>query len=719
MFLLPSWAWAADLEVGGLGYPDLESALAAAQSGDRLLLHGPEWRGSYIPQTSLTLEPWPNEAVTLYVDGSAGEGSPDEDGFFRVQSGNLVVRGFTLDGGGAYRIARLTNNYALDFEQCVLVGGERSGTGGAVMVEAGVLRLDGSILQGNHADRGGAVAVNSSGSLIAVGTRFEGNTADELGGAIWGDGGVILEDSVLVGNTALEGGALYQNGTTVITGSTLCANVADDEGGAIVAHNNSYAYYSVFFGNLAASGGAGAIIGSTATWWNNDFVANEASLTGSVLHVEGATASVWNSIITDHPVAGDLFSTAGGTVQLESSLAWNNTASIGTFTVIQGDPLFVNLVPTDCEASDLHLQPGSPAIGAGNVAYDDDLGAFPCGGTELLGDGVDGDCDGLELCYQDLDGDTYGTAVQLLDATLDCTGPGVSPVSTDCDDDDASVHPEGIELPGDGLDSDCDEQDLCYADADTDGFGAGDPDQLGPVGCGGLALQGGDCDDDDPSIHPDADDICDTIDNDCDLLLDEGAFGPTWYADTDGDGFGDPLVSSPACAQPPETSPTGDDCDDQDPLRYPGAPERCNALDDDCDGADDEDLALGTSWSDADGDGYGGGEPSEDCVPEGSALQGGDCDDQQALAYPGAPETCDGFDNDCDGAVDPGCEDQSTSLPGVVGCSCSGQGARPSGAWWMLGLLGKLYTGAARRRATGEGRRSGAAAGAGLHERRA
>ncbi len=76
-----------------------------------------------------------------------------------------------------------------------------------------------------------------------------------------------------------------------------------------------------------------------------------------------------------------------------------------------------------------------------------------------------------------------------------------------------------------------------------------------------------DCDDANPTVHPDGAEACDGLDNDCDTLVDEGF-------DTDGDGL----------------TSCGGDCDDLDAFRHPGASERCNGLDDDCDLAVDEDY---------------------------------------------------------------------------------------------------------------------------------
>ena len=95
------------------------------------------------------------------------------------------------------------------------------------------------------------------------------------------------------------------------------------------------------------------------------------------------------------------------------------------------------------------------------------------------------------------------------------------------------------------------------------------------------------------------------------------------------------------------------DCDDSDPAVHPGADELCNGEDDDCDDEIDEDQDTTLLWPDADGDGFGAGEPVPSCeFVEGMAWTDGDCDDTEPRTHPGAEEVCDGADNDCDGTVD-------------------------------------------------------------------
>jgi hypothetical protein len=97
----------------------------------------------------------------------------------------------------------------------------------------------------------------------------------------------------------------------------------------------------------------------------------------------------------------------------------------------------------------------------------------------------------------------------------------------------------------------------------------------------------------------------------------------------------------------------GDDCDDEDADIHPGALERCNGADDDCDGRIDEEL-RDVLFLDRDGDGHG--DPLAAlgaCADEGAtAMVGDDCDDTDPTIHPGALEACNGVDDDCDARVD-------------------------------------------------------------------
>jgi hypothetical protein len=218
----------------------------------------------------------------------------------------------------------------------------------------------------------------------------------------------------------------------------------------------------------------------------------------------------------------------------------------------------------------------------------------------------------------------------------------------DCDDDDAGVNPGTTEVPYNGVDDDCDTD---TPDDDLDGDTYDDAD---------------DCDDTDPTSYPGADEICDGIDNDCDTDIDETISTP-WYADDDGDGFGDPLDTEVRCDDGDGAwVANDDDCDDGDAAIHPGAIEVCDGEDNDCDGDTDVDPLFEPTWyEDVDSDTFG--DPASTLVqcdqPAGYVANGDDCDDNETdgnLVYPGADEMCDARDRNCDGLNQDGAIDTTT-----------------------------------------------------------
>lgn len=146
--------------------------------------------------------------------------------------------------------------------------------------------------------------------------------------------------------------------------------------------------------------------------------------------------------------------------------------------------------------------------------------------------------------------------------------------------------------------------------------------------------------------------------------------------------------------------PAGTDCDDAQASIHPGAPEICNNQDDNCTGGTDEGFgvngpcggdagcgtvqcaadggifcASGSAWyPDGDGDGYGrtAGQVFACTAPAGYVRDAGDCQDDAGFVHPGAPEICDGLDDNCAGGIDEG-------LGVGAGCTtlfgCPGQNA--------------------------------------------
>ncbi|MFO0746367.1 MAG: putative metal-binding motif-containing protein [Myxococcota bacterium] len=159
---------------------------------------------------------------------------------------------------------------------------------------------------------------------------------------------------------------------------------------------------------------------------------------------------------------------------------------------------------------------------------------------------------------------------------------------------------------------------------------------------------------------PNAAEVCNGVNDDCDGLTDEAGAGgyTTYFLDADGDKAG--VTGQTLClcsAQAACSALVGGDCADGDARRPPGKTELCNGIDDDCDGQTDEVGATGCVqyWADVDDDGYGqDGNQAYLCAPIGdfTAIRGGDCDDSTARREPALTETCVAIDDDCDGLVD-------------------------------------------------------------------
>ena len=224
-------------------------------------------------------------------------------------------------------------------------------------------------------------------------------------------------------------------------------------------------------------------------------------------------------------------------------------------------------------------------------------------------DGIDNDCDdliddedgdvlGQSVWYEDVDGDGYGDSAASTEA---CEAPdGFVSNADDCDDGDADVNPDAAEVC-DTIDNDCDasidddDPDVTgtatfYADDDGDSYGTSESTTQACLAPDGFVSNADDCDDGDAAINPDAAEVCDDIDHDCDGTADNGLVYSTWYIDSDGDGYGTEEDTVSSCDSVTGYALLAGDCLDDDAAVYPGADEYCDGVDNDCDGTTDNDA---------------------------------------------------------------------------------------------------------------------------------
>jgi hypothetical protein len=660
LLLLPVASIAQQVEHQGLFYPDVSSALAVAAAGDTLIVDGDVsdtvtvdkditilgLAGAVLRSSDaaiLTLA----QGVDLTIDGVDLVGTGATRAIDTASTGNqLVVRNGTIDArfgagtgvnGGA---VRLIEPVSAVFDSVTFVGipGQpQSQLGGAIYAYAvsnTPMTLTDVVFDHIESTGSGGAIWASSMAISCVRCTFD-HSDGAFGGSLYAaSGSLYIEQSMFCGSYGGLGGAVFSSGDTDIRSTVFQENTAYSNGGA-----------------LFANGGVWTVI-------NNHFVGNGGA---EVLYANTIPISVTvtnNLFLSNTSEALDLSAGASPT----TSYNWfhgNPTNSAGPLSATDittgGDPLIVRWsLDGNCDNDELWPTPiVSPLIDAGDPGLDDpdggrsDIGAF--GGPEADPD-----------LHTDHDGD----------------GP---PFLHDCDDDDAANFP-GNDESCDLQDNDCDgvideepiDIDEFFEDCDLDGQGVPGTGVIqcfapAPPSCGGGwassndlgTLADADCDDTDASTYVGAYEYCDIVDHDCDGDASEGAIdATTYYVDLDGDGYGTTDFLECADAPPPGSALVGGDCQDQDETVFPGAVDPCgDGIDQDCNGEDGNDESVRVWFQDLDGDGYGDPTvpPVLDCR-DGAGAQmvqdATDCDDTRPSVHPGATESCNGLDDDCDNRVD-------------------------------------------------------------------
>ncbi len=297
---------------------------------------------------------------------------------------------------------------------------------------------------------------------------------------------------------------------------------------------------------------------------------------------------------------------AGGDESGLAELPWNGGGSDGlggTETTTTPDDLAGDVVPEEARAADIELG-DTGAVDAPEP--ESSTGDLPpgCDAAGEICNGQDDDCDGeADEGFPDADGDGAADCVDLDD---DDDG---TPDASDCGPLDDAVHP-GAQDGCNGQDDDCDGAvDEDEGDFDKDDIlDCADPDDDNDG-----SYDSADCEPLNPDVSPDLPEVCNGLDDNCDSVVD----GPDsvgcvpYYFDKDQDGFG--AVDAQGICQcgptPLNSSKHALDCDDEDPMISPLLQEKCNGLDDNCNGLVDD----GVCFTDCKNDG--------DCLPDWKCNQ--------------------------------------------------------------------------------------------------
>ncbi len=317
---------------------------------------------------------------------------------------------------------------------------------------------------------------------------------------------------------------------------------------------------------------------------------------------------------------------------------------------------------TDTSTCDLDHDGHASTTCGGDDCDDADALRHP-GATETCDAGNrDEDCDPSTFGTRDADGDAH------VDVACCNDDAGQLRCGDDCDDRQNAIHPTAGEICN-LMDDDCDASIdeavrlTCFTDNDMDRYApVGATSSMWcacPTGTTSMAPEGmttTDCNDSLVDVSPGSPEICGNgRDDDCDTMTDET--GTRWYADCDGDGYGDmaatPVVQCSSPGRPPGCTATGagyvqnaTDCNDVQISIHPMQPDLCDGRNEDCDASTADgagDTRVAVACDDAD--------DADVCTSNGRTVCSGAAVSCMETA-PNIVEICGGGDEDCDGTTD-------------------------------------------------------------------
>jgi predicted outer membrane repeat protein len=629
LLLLCALAHAADVTVGTSGdYTSIADAVAAVTISDTIVILEDIVETVVVSGAVLSIEGY-DLGGGVYPTVSF-DAAISEDATFNVVSGAaLTVSNLNISGRDVAQAIQVAVTATLTVESATLTDCGWGDTSlGGCMASSGDVSLSNVIIEGAEIAEGygGGISI-LGGTLNMNGGHLSGGNGDRGGGIYAESGSITLDDVDMSNNHATEyGGAIFvESAAVIITAGAFTDNSSELDGNQLYISADSslsVSQHATFDGLGRAADDSAIYIyqPETATFLDVEFI--------------DTNLAIRSVQVDDLKVGRTLF--CGGTLPAIQTTESEEVAIHNSRFLLGGTGAAAIFIDDDADTVTIHQNhfvndEGSRAIMVSGSATPDFYNNVVVGYREgeYAVDGTDVLVHSNLYFDNDLNWNGTETASQIVGEDplfLHDTPPA------NCDEYDVRGRNgspmwwagEGVDINGDanqigawgGLDA-----DMTDADGDT-----------WPVGF--------DCDDTSLAafyINPDEPDICDDeIDQDC---TGSDATDPhTWFADQDGDKLGD-------------KDTTIESCDDERPL-YVLNPSDCAPTDEDLF------LSLGTeAWLDADEDGYGDPLQYDTC---GSANPGNwsanadDCDDTNASIHPGATETCDDVDEDCDDAIDDG-----------------------------------------------------------------
>jgi len=394
--------------------PDVTSAITLAGHGARLLWSTgtPRWHVTSAGQ--LTLQDLALEGA--YYSGPGGA---------LYNQGALTVSGSTFinnqataaydenagSGGAIYNTGTLTVSNSRFLDNAARYGG------GAIL-NAGAATVDESIFDHNHTAVGGGGAVrNRAGANLTMRRCVLSNNNSGGGGGLSNAGGLVLQESQILSNTAPIGGGLQSTGSADLLGVLFAYNRAFAATGGAVDNEGSFQAFNTTFGFNEAGGNGGALASRNEAILVSSTLAQNSATQGSEVANGGGSVWLYNTIVAGSDAGKNCAGTVGNSgnnIDSGASCAFGSTAGSHSSTNPQLAPLRDNGGQTPTFA----LLPGSPAIGGivynspnYAVTYDQryvtrslpyDIGAYEYECADADGDAL---CDVWESSGVDVNGD--------------------------------------------------------------------------------------------------------------------------------------------------------------------------------------------------------------------------------------------------------------------------------------------------------------------------